>query len=273
MNFSPSYQRGQVLLIIILVMVVALTIGLSVVSRSIVNLRTTEEEENSQKAFSAAEAGIERLINSSAESLTLSDEVGTDASFNAKITSYAKNSNSFLVYNYNLIPKDDGADIWLSNYPTYTSPLNAQVTVYWGSPSDTCTNNESTNTESALQIVVISGDINSPQNLAMTHYMLEPCSSRASVNNFSQNIQSGGVIGGKQFTHSYTVSVTNGLLMRIIPLYAPTRLGISSTQPLPAQGQIIESTGVVANTERKLTVYKGYPTLPVEIFPHGIFSP
>ncbi len=51
MNYLASNQRGQILLIIILVMVVALTIGLSVVSRSIVTLRTTEEEENSQKAF------------------------------------------------------------------------------------------------------------------------------------------------------------------------------------------------------------------------------
>lgn len=43
-------------------MVIALTIGLSIAARSIINLQTTTEEEISQRAFSAAEAGIERAI-------------------------------------------------------------------------------------------------------------------------------------------------------------------------------------------------------------------
>ncbi len=47
-------QSGQALLIIVLVMVVALTIGLSVASRTITNLRTSREQASSQKALSAA---------------------------------------------------------------------------------------------------------------------------------------------------------------------------------------------------------------------------
>ena len=54
-----KYQKGQILLLVVLVMTIALTIGLSLATRTITDIRTTTEEENSQRAFSAAEAGIE----------------------------------------------------------------------------------------------------------------------------------------------------------------------------------------------------------------------
>ena len=55
-------ERGQALLIVLLVMTVALTVGLSVATRTIVNVRITTQEEQSQRAFSAAEAGIEETL-------------------------------------------------------------------------------------------------------------------------------------------------------------------------------------------------------------------
>jgi Tfp pilus assembly protein PilX len=58
---KPS-EKGQMLLIVVLIMVVALTVGLSIAARSLVNLKIATDDENSQRAFSAAEAGIERLI-------------------------------------------------------------------------------------------------------------------------------------------------------------------------------------------------------------------
>ncbi len=51
-------ESGQALLIVVLVMVVVLTMGLSVASRSITNLRIATEQDNSQASFSAVEAGI-----------------------------------------------------------------------------------------------------------------------------------------------------------------------------------------------------------------------
>jgi len=55
-------QKGQALLIVVLVMVVALTVGLSIASKTIISLRTSTEEANSQKALAAAEAGIEQAL-------------------------------------------------------------------------------------------------------------------------------------------------------------------------------------------------------------------
>lgn len=55
-------QRGQALLVILLVMAVILTISLSVISRSVADLRISRQDEDSARAFSIAEAGIERLL-------------------------------------------------------------------------------------------------------------------------------------------------------------------------------------------------------------------
>jgi len=55
-------NSGQALLIILLIMAVALTIGLSVVSRSVTDIRISQEQEESARVFSAAEAGLESLL-------------------------------------------------------------------------------------------------------------------------------------------------------------------------------------------------------------------
>src|SRR3989338_1032652 len=56
-------RRGQILILIILIVVVALAVGLSVASRNITNLRTSTQTEHSQRAFTAAEGGIEDVLS------------------------------------------------------------------------------------------------------------------------------------------------------------------------------------------------------------------
>ena len=55
-------QSGQALLIILLVMAVGLTVALAIVSRSVTDIRISRQEEESARAFSAAEAGIEQAL-------------------------------------------------------------------------------------------------------------------------------------------------------------------------------------------------------------------
>ena len=71
-------EQGQVLLIIVLVMVVALTVGLSLASRSLIQVRTTGEQAESQKAFSAAEAGIEQALQTG-QNITAEQDLGNNA--------------------------------------------------------------------------------------------------------------------------------------------------------------------------------------------------
>lgn len=55
-------KSGQVALIILLIMVVVLTIGLSLISHSVIDVSISKDEEEAIRAFSAAEAGIEEAL-------------------------------------------------------------------------------------------------------------------------------------------------------------------------------------------------------------------
>ena len=58
------------LLVVVLTMIVALTVGLSLASRTITNMKISKQNEESQRAFQAAEAGIELAKESTQHSTT-----------------------------------------------------------------------------------------------------------------------------------------------------------------------------------------------------------
>ena len=259
MRISSQYQRGQVLLIVILSMVVTLTVGLSVISHTITTLRTTKESESSQRAFSAAEAGVEKLLNSTNNSLP-NTTLSNGSSFSGSVSTV---SGSFIPVN-NLSPvfQDDGADVWLSTYPTYTSPFNGTVKVYWSTSGNDCQ-------AAAIEVLTITG---TKANPVITHTLVDACDARR-ASNHAVSEQAGGTVNGTTFLRSYSIPVTNGLLMRVIPLYTSTVIGVSGIGAnLPAQGQNIVSTGTAGGTSRKITVFKGYPRLPMEFFSYVLFS-
>ncbi|MBI2599187.1 hypothetical protein HYW40_03140 [Candidatus Curtissbacteria bacterium] len=63
-------KSGQILILVLLVVVVALAVGLSVASRNLTNLKTSAQTEQSQKAFAAAEGGIEDVLSRLSEVAT-----------------------------------------------------------------------------------------------------------------------------------------------------------------------------------------------------------
>lgn len=259
-------QKGQALLIVVLVMVVALTVGMSVTVRTITNLRTSSENENSERAFSAAEAGIERTLANPAPITNTS--LGNNSSFSTSVITLS--GSQFTVHNGTTILKDEPVDVWLANYPDYASPWSGNLIVNWGSAAETCTNLESSNTQAALEIVLISGSKASPK---LTEYLLDPCAARRASNKFQAPVSPGDNFSGKIFAYKNTIAITSGLIVRIIPLYAPTVVGVEGSAALPAQGTVITSTGVSDNAQRKIVSFRGYPKLPVELFPFIFFSP
>jgi hypothetical protein len=269
------YQKGQILLIVVLVMTIALTVGLSIATKTITTVRTTAEGENSQRAFSAAEAGIEQALQNRTSS------TGTFTNNTSYQTSVATvGGQDFLVNNGAPVLKDEGVDIWFSTYPTYASPWTGTVTVYWGRPGDTCNANEAINTMAALEMVLISGTRANPQ---AGHTVVDPCGppiNRTSANRFELIPPGGGTISGQTFAFRKTITVTSGLIMRIVPLYASTRIAIrgcdggnGNCNSLPAQGTQIVSVGTADNTQRKIVGFQENPKLPVPFFPFIIFSP
>lgn len=56
-------KEGQILILVLLVVVVALAVGLSVGARNVTNLKTSTQSEQSQRAFTAAEGGVEDVLS------------------------------------------------------------------------------------------------------------------------------------------------------------------------------------------------------------------
>ena len=266
-KIPSSVQKGQILLIVVLVLVIALTIGLSVVTRTITNVKTTSEQENSQRAFSAAEAGIEKSL-STGQSQSLSP-LG-NASFTTSLS--ALTGTEILLNNGASVLKDEGVDVWLSDYPSYTNPWSGNLSILWGSSSDVCPN------VAAIEIVTLTGTV---YNSGITHDVYDPCGPRTPFNHFNNasvpNGAANATISGKIF--SYLAPSTpyqfapNVLLLRVIPLYASTQIAIRANPSLPSQGTIVTATGTSNTATRKIVTFQSYPRLPIELFPFAIFSP
>jgi len=56
-------KSGQILILVLLIVVVSLAVGLSVASRNLTNLRISTQTQESQRAFSAAEGGVEDTLS------------------------------------------------------------------------------------------------------------------------------------------------------------------------------------------------------------------
>lgn len=268
---KQNYQRGQVLLLVVLLITVVLTVAMSLMTRSITNIRLTSEEDQSKKALAAAEAGIEKTLiaNSAITNGTLTN----NATFTTTFTEL--NSNAYLMNNNQIVFKDQGADIWLSDYSDndsqlYQNPWIGTLDIYWGSSSNTCNASESVNTMAALEVLVFTGSRNNP---VARRYAFDPCSSRRSLNGFS-SVSSGTTINGRSFAYNARITLSSpGLIARVIPLYANTYIGVRGNPILPSQGIVILSTGISGQTTRTVSVLKEHPSLPAEFMSYTFLWP
>lgn len=261
-------EHGQIMLIILLVIVVVLTIGLSLASRSVITVKTTSEEYESQKAFSAAEAGVENALKTG-QGVNASQAFDTDSQIKQVSISQVGGNDTFTLNNGDVLHQDDGLDVWLSDYTNasvqqYPNPRTGTMHIFWGKNTDGCS-------DSALEIIVFSNKANP----VVDHYGFDACSSRRAVNNLRPDTATALSYPG--LTHHAAINVTSGLFMRVIPLYSDSPVGViardASNNPLsmPTQGQLISSTGSSGNTKRKITYFQTYQGVPTE-FLYSIFS-
>lgn len=299
-----NLESGQALLIVVLVMVIALTVGLSVASRTIVHIRTTTDEANSQKAFSAAEAGVERALKLGPTPIT-DFSLGEGANIqNVTIHPVGGDVAEVSLNNGNPILQDDGVDVWLVDHDSdnnidYSSGWRKEkeegdtahtLTFYWGPSSDQCA--ADADKIAAIELIVLTKDRgNDP--IQSTRYALDPCSTRAGnnkfaypglsplpsgVNSFSNTASSSPL--GEDFAYNATITIpvasnnkkSKGILIRVVPLYAQTIIHAEGSIDLPEQGKIIESIGEAGGAVRKVVYYKGYRKLPSEFFQNVLFS-
>jgi hypothetical protein len=285
-----SNNSGQALLIIVLVMVVALTVGLAIATRTIINLRNTSDQAGSQKALAAAEAGIEQALkNNTAPGETINNSfTSTGTSNNTSFTttvSAESGASKFLLNSGQEIAQNNATYIWVTPYDSnpansFTQTWSGRITLYWGGDG-TCLSSGI----AALEVAVIYGPVGcsgaackaSPM---LKRYALDPCSSSTRGGNYFTAVTNPdtSTFPGTNIAYSYQIdlSAVPVLLIRVNPVYASTVIGVSGAggAALPDQGKLIISTGTSGkNITRKITVFEGYPEVPAEFFPYNLFEP
>lgn len=286
-------QTGQVLIILLLVTMVALTIGLAITQRSISDISISTRTEQSSRAFSAAEAGIESALESGADPTTpiTFDENQSSAT----VTPVDSLPRPTQALEYFKISKADFAHFWLAS-PIDLSKFydRTTVAVYFGNTNQD-PDYASSDTPPAIEVNVITKKADGSYGSKRTYF--DSDSSRASSNNFQManclsNTQayttlskSSAVADRRSFRCAATADTGIGtpILARVRVLYANKNQPVAvascnTTNPtnytdcdLPPQAELYTSVGSSGQTVRKVQVLKVTDVVPF-YFDYAIFS-
>ncbi len=283
-------EAGQLILILILVMTVALSIGLSVVQKSLVDISTSSKVEQSSRAFSAAEAGIEKALRGDASTQSFADNNSriNQIQDSGLIPLTVATGTRQLALEFPPLGKEDVAQVWLGNPTSATNPPataynQTTLDVYWGTPSTD---------KAAVEITLIY--YNGTNYLTRKWYLDNPSAARNPANGFDNQVLSVScagtfVSGTTTYQCRKTLGDSNGvnngplpnypILLRIRLLYNTTSqpFAIQATGTcgvncsLPSQARSIISTGASGDTERKVRLFQLDKVVP-SYFDYAIFS-
>lgn len=280
MKCEMKNQQGQIVLILILVMTVALAIGLSVIQRSLSDVSTSTKVEQSTRAFSAAEAGIEKAIQKKGG-------IGTpfDLGNNSSIERVDKvDIPGDVALEYLPISKEELAQVWLANpgdlsqvYTGCTAPGVCYLGIYWGDEGNT--------DHPAIEVTVIydaSGVYKSKK-----YYLDRDAAVRGNGFDPVVNCPSSPIVTSlnsspKTFYCSKNIPVDSGtlpgisklIMVRARLLYAVVSHSFAVkpvTGSLPVQASIYTSTGSSGGTQRRIQVLRLDKVVPF-YFDYAIFS-
>ncbi len=236
---------------VLLIMSVALTLGLAVVSRSVTEINVSTTQEESSKALEAAEAGVENALGgvvagpSGGGTLT-----GTNATFSVANTSVGGGGS------YSTVDAIEPGDV-ITVDVTGTSQ---NIKLCWGTE---------TGITPAVEVMLYYD--NSGVKVARWGY--DPQNSPVRPNGFD-NGSDGNCTGGFNYSKNMTLTVTGARrYLRIRPLYNSTKFSLVAAggDSFPTQGQDITSTGQAGSVSQKIHVTVSNSDLPT-MFDNAIFS-
>ncbi len=271
---SLRRNSGQVLLITLLVLSVATTIVLSVIGRATTDVAISNQIAESQRAFSAAEAGIEEIL--------LSGIAPVGAQVLSPGVSYsvqkADIGGAAGVYQYpSKTPVGNTETLWLVNHNANGSLVESPT--YTAGTIDICWSAETTGAAVLASVLYKSGGV---YKVARAAY--DPVATRRETNKFSEpSVMSGGCGANSGTTYKQTLTFANFtpainpgsdtlISLRLSPLYGETKFAIAAPIAVPLQGSRVESSGSTdGGTTRKIVVYQQYRT-PDSIFDAVVVS-
>ncbi len=255
---KATKKSGQILILVLLVVVVALAVGLSVASRNLTNLKTSAQTEQSQRAFAAAEGGIEDTLSrlsDIAQDLPVNGSTTrnvTVGNLTAKVTVTSSNTYQFTI--------DLGTvgQVDLRN-------ATGQIQIEWANANDAV-------------------EANQPASLEVTQV-----SQSGATYSQSRTAWSGGNFGGRsengfatsnctpssEFKLCTRISLDAGATsIRIRPFWVKTTVKVTSVGgnlPVQAYNLVSVATTTTGVTRKVQVTRTALPTLPAA-FDYVLFS-
>src|SRR3989344_3827879 len=296
-------QKGQVVLILILIMSVALTIGLAIVQKSLVDVSNSSKVEQSSRAFSAAEAGVEKALQES------------EKTNHSTISFSGNNSQIKEIIDTGLIPpvpepgsqqdplempplaKEEVTQVWLADFNSYSNPPSIfynqnTLDIYFG-------NSPAGKDPVAIEVTLIyhDGTKYTSRKWYLDQISRIPANGFEKVSNCAGNYLPPGGLTTYQCKRTLGASPDSEplpiwqvgqssalILLRARLLYnttsqpfAVSAVACPSSAPtcinysIPHQGRIVVSTGASGETERRVKVFQLDKVLP-PYFDYAIFS-
>lgn len=276
--------KGQALVVILLILAVALTVGLAIVSRSIteVSLSTTEEE--SARALAAAEAGIEAAL----AAIVASGEtrsVGTaGATYTVSTIPYGGGGEVAIS---DALVAGEAATVWLSGHDSSGNLVPGQnkytadaVRVCWGQG---VLGNEAA--APAVEVMLYYQTSGGEAQVGRAAY--DPHNSRRASNRFGPaEANAGSCPADRSYSFTKNIPLSGGTLnlpSAATPLFLRLRLlyngdtshyvavKAAGNAVFPVQGTNIVSAGRAGSTSRRVQVFERFPDLS-PLFDSALFS-
>lgn len=234
-------QSGQALLVVILAMVVAITLGLGAISQSITDVKISQEEEESARAFNLAEAGLEEALRGLAAGENFS---WTDTTTGDTYTASVSQSGADGFTSDAIIDEGDVIQLLVSGTATTTR-------IYYQSP--------------ALEIIELLDDTGS--------YSVR----RTVVYDGSGDYTAPGGSGsynGRSFDHYYDLTTDSTVeAVRLRPLMSGSYIGVDPSDSLPNQYYTITATGQTEQgVTRKIDLTRDINPILPSVFDYAMFS-
>jgi len=273
---SVRKDSGQTLLIILLVAAVILTIGLAVASYSITNIKISQQEEESARVFSAAEAGIEEALRLGG---LPADGTVTVGDVTATVTQQSQGEDTAFNFAGDKFEAGELANIWLIGHdtdgdldPSVYFPANGTVTVCWGDNTDT-----SGDDTPALELALLYQDTGS---FKIARGAYDP-KDRGNAFDLADDTD-GGNCGNLAFAKDISLgadlalpvgAVPYSLRLRLLYNSSAQSLAVLANSNLPLQGSCYESTASIpqSGVTRKVRQCQFFQS-PPEIFDYVLFS-
>lgn len=260
-------QSGQVVLITLLMMAVVLTIGMSIVSRSIVDVKTSQQTQESARAFWLAQGELEKAIRANADTGGL--QTAGDMVYEVTKSNLVANSNHEYAYP-ETVKADMPVTIWFVNHNEEDGSIGSDfmnpstVQIYWG---------DTPIRKPALEATFVYYD----GSFKVSRYAYDP-DEGTSGSNFGV-VNNNGTLSDKvysYYTNSIDVSGLDDLYfvkIRLINTAVGESLAIKTGSDIPGQGSCFESESVVIASKitRRLTSCQLWSDTPA-IFDNVLFS-